>query len=121
MKIDRTAESAFDVCWARGDSDAKEFLITDAAGAALDISTWSMTMTVNSEKNPLNTDNQLFSLTGAFVTDGTDGRVAFVPTPTQTDVTPKRYFYDVQRTIGGGQVKTLMKGNARIVQDITKT
>ena len=109
------------ISWGRGDTDPKSFKITDDAGAVIDISTWTFVMTVNTELEPANTDDEQFSIVGAFVTDGTDGLIAFTPGVGDTDIPPADYFYDIERRISGLSIKTLIKGIAQIVQDITKT
>jgi hypothetical protein len=60
-----------------------------------------------------------FSLTGT-ITDAPNGKVTFAPTTVDTDIDAVKYFYDIEMTDGGGAVSTIIKGVARIIQDITK-
>lgn len=119
-KIDQSTDSTKDVRWGRGDSDPKTFLIKSSLGVVQDISSWTFKLTVNSERDPTDQVNEQFSLTGVFVTDGTDGLIAFTPTFSNTDITPGKLFYDIERRIGGVSIKTLIKAACFIVQDLTK-
>lgn len=118
-EIDQTKNENALICWARDDADPRVFTIKDDAGAVIDISTWTFTLTVNSEKDPTDVTGQQFTIAGALVTDGTDGKVSFTPAPGDTDITPNKYFYDIQRNTPSK--KTLIKGQCIILQDITKT
>ena len=62
--IDQTKTATFDLCWARGDNDPRTFTIRDSAGVVIDISTWTLSMAVNVDKDPLNTTNEIFSVAG---------------------------------------------------------
>ena len=117
--IDQTKDATKTICWARGDSDAKGFIIQDSAGVAINITGFSFKLTVNSDKAPLTTANQQFTVIGA-ITDAPNGKVAFSPTVTDTDITPDTYFYDVEQTDGSGNISTKIIGKCIIVQDITK-
>ena len=123
--IDQTKNVAFEICWGRGDTDAKVFTVTDDASpaVAIDVSTWTFTLTVNTVKDPdpappLGVEQ--FTIVGVFVTDGTDGKVSFTPAPGDTDIAPAKYFYDIERQISAAAIKTLVKGVAKIIQDISK-
>ena len=117
--IDKSTDAAARICWARGDTDPKTFTIKDAAGAVIDISSWTFTLSVDQLLDPTDALTLQFAVTGALVTDGTDGKVSFTPAAGDTDLTPSEYFYDIQRN--SPTIKTLIKGVAEIVQDITKT
>ncbi len=117
--IDKTKDATKTICWGRGDSDAKGFIIQDSAGVAVDITGFTFKLTVNSEKAPSDTVNEQFSIVGA-ITDATNGKVAFSPTSVDTDITPGTYFYDIEQTDSGSRISTLIVAKAIIVQDITK-
>lgn len=117
--IDQTKDTTKTICWGRGDSDAKGFIIQDSAGVARDITGFTFKLTVNSEKDPTDQVNEQFSITGT-ITDATNGKVAFSPTTTDTDITAQTYFYDIEQIDSGGGKATLIKGKVLIVQDITK-
>ncbi len=117
--IDKTKDTTKTICWGRGDSDAKGFIIQDSAGVAIDITGFTFKLTVNSDKAPSDQVNEQFSVIGA-ITDATNGKVAFAPTVTDTDIAPDTYFYDIEQTDGSGRISTLIVAKAIIVQDITK-
>lgn len=102
----------------RGDTAADQFTIT-RDGAAVNITGCTFKLTVNSQKDPTDTANQLFSLTGT-ITGASSGQVEFAPTSLQADQLPGRYFYDVQMTDATGAVRTAIKGVYRFLEDITK-
>lgn len=122
-EIDQTRNSAKTICWGRGDSDFKTFTIKDSTGAALDITGFTFTLTVNTEKNPdpaVPFGTELFSLTGVII-DAVNGKVQFAPTSVQTNQVPRKYFYDIQMVDGSSRKTTVIKGIVQIIQDITKT
>jgi hypothetical protein len=117
--LDKSTEAEFDICWARDDTDEKTFTIRDSAGVVINISAWTFTMSVDTLLDPPDVTTLQFAMTGALVTDGTDGKVKFTPAALDTDISPGEYFYDVQRDTPSK--KTLIKGKVLIIQDITKT
>ncbi len=119
--IDQTANPAFTVCWARGDTDPKTFTINDGAGSAVDISTWTLRMAVNTDINPVDTSTEVFDVLGVFLTDGTDGKIVFTPPAASLDnvAAPGVAYYDISRI--DPSKKTLVKGLVEFVQDIGKT
>lgn len=108
-----------DLCRARGDSFADEFIIKDKNRVVIPITGFSFLLTVDPSPTPTGSGNNVFQLTGV-ITDGPNGVVEFSPTTTESDVTPQTYFYDIQQTDGGGKVRTIAKGPYDITQDITK-
>jgi hypothetical protein len=118
--IDQTKEEAFEICWARGDNDPKTFTIKNSTGAVIDISTWTLSMAVNTDKDPATTANEIFRVAGVFVTDGTDGKISFTPPAASLDAVtaPGAAFYDVQRITPS--IKTLVKGKVLFIMDIDK-
>ncbi len=117
--IDQTKNTNKEICWGRGDSDAKGFIVQDELGVAVDISGFSFKLTVNSKKDPTDQVDEQFTITGV-IGVAADGEVSFAPLITDTDITPTTYFYDIEQTDGSGAIKTLIKSKAKIVQDITK-
>ena len=117
--LDKTKDDEKTICWGRGDSSAKGFIVQDSTGAAIDITGFTFKLTVNSEKDPADQVNEQFSVVGA-LTDAVNGKVAFSPTVTDTDIAPGTYFYDIEQTDAGGAISTLMVAKCIIVQDITK-
>ncbi len=118
--IDQTGNADKTICWGRGDSAARGFIIQNSAGVAVDISTgFSFKLTVSSDKAPPDQTNEQFSIVGV-ITDGPAGEVAFSPLTTDTDKDPATYFYDLEQTDPGGGIGTLIVARCLIVQDITK-
>lgn len=118
--IDKVKDSSYNLCWARGDNDAKTFTIKDSTGAIIDISTWALSMAVNTDRDPADTTNEIFNVAGVFVTDGTDGQVSFTPPANSLDniVAPGRAYYDINRV--SPTKKTLLKGTVDFVMDVDK-
>lgn len=116
--IDQTGDRTKDICWGRGDSDAKGFVIQDPAGVAVDITGFTFRLTVNTDLDP-DPGTQLFTVVGVIM-DAPNGKVAFAPTVADTDQTPGEFFYDVEQTDAEGLVSTVIKGVCEIVQDISK-
>lgn len=117
--IDQTKNTEKDVCWGRGDSDAKGFEVQNSAGAAINITGFTFKLTVSSERDPADQVNEQFTIVGV-IGSPTAGTVSFAPTVTDTDITPGIYFYDIEQTDVSSRIKTIIKGKCRIVQDITK-
>lgn len=104
----------------RGDTDPiGPFQLLDADGAAIDITGYSFKFTVNSEKNPSNTDNQVFTLSGSIIT-AADGTFQFAHSGSSEDSAPGLYYYDVQVN-NGTSFRTYAKESYRVRQDITKS
>ena len=84
----------------------------------IDISMWTdFTFVVDPSRSPINSDNNVMSVTGQFVTDGTDSRMFFVPTGT---VAPGRYYYEAQAVDANGEKYTFAKGAYTVTQDLNK-
>ena len=110
-----------EVEWYRGDSYPLELTIKDkATGNVVDISGYSFKFTVDEKENPINTDTQKFSVDGVLDADPATGKASFTPTDSETDLSPKTYFYDVQMIDGSSNKRTIAKGKFKVIQDITK-
>ena len=107
------------ICRTRGDTRSFTFELRDKdTSAAIDITGRSYLLTVNSEEDPSNTDNELFQLTGTV--DGPNGKVTFSLSTGQADQTPGEYYYDLQETGTDSSIKTRVKSTYTVSQDITK-
>ena len=113
--IDQTSEATKSICWARGDSAARGFVIQDSDGVAENIAGRTYRLTVNTDKNP-NPGTELFTVIGV-ITDAAAGEVGFAPSTITTD--PGKYFYDLEETVGG-LVDTRIKGRCEIIESISK-
>ena len=104
----------------RGDSFGDEFAATSAStGLVIDITGYTFVLTVDPSSKPTGAGNNLFSVVGS-ITDAVNGQVEFVPTAVQTDITPGRYYYDVQMTDTATRIRTIDSGKYEITQDISK-
>lgn len=110
--------TATDICIVRGDSPVIPIVITDNAGAAIDVTGGTFILTVDPSDEPTDASGNIFSVVG-ILSDPTNGRVTFQPTIANTAVTPSGYFYDVEMTLNGS-VRTILKGAFEIQQDISK-
>lgn len=101
----------------RGDTRAIVFVVSFDS-VLQNISAWTdFRMSVNTLKAPLDNTTEVFQLTGVFVTDGSDSKIAFIPAGT-TDV--GTYYYDVQAIDPAGGKFTLTEGKYKLSQDKTK-
>ncbi len=106
-----------DIERSRGDTKRIPFTFVNS-GEAIDISGWTdFKLTVDTSSEPTDDTANIGQLTGSLLTDGTDGKVYFVPTGTW-DI--GEYFYDAQALDSNSEKTTFVKGAYNIIQDITK-
>ena len=109
-----------DLTRARGDTYADEIqIMSSTTGLALDITGFSFLLTIDPDRFPTGSGNNLYQLTGV-ITDAANGLVEFAPSAVQADQTPGRYWYDVQMTDNTGRIRTIQSGRYTFTQDITK-
>ena len=108
-----------DITRKRGDTHAVEFAVTDSSGTAIDVTGYTFLFTVDPNKYPATSADNVFQLTGV-ITDAAAGLVEFAPTALQADMTPGTYFFDCQMTDDNSRIRTIDSGKFKIVQDITK-
>lgn len=87
----------------------------------VDITGKTFLLTVNSDKNPIDTTTQIFQLTGVVDPDQVvnKGKVTFTPTILHT-ATVGKFYYDIQMTDGAYIYTITSTYSFEIVQDITK-
>ena len=107
------------ICYARGDTAPILFAIT-LSGAIVDITGYTFQFTVNSERNPVDTANEKFSIAGV-ITDAVNGELEFRPSAVNTDLASANYYYDVSMVDTGGFKTTVAKASFIIEQDIDKS
>lgn len=111
--------------YARGDMAPLEVPFARPDGSAYDLTGHTeFVLTINSDLDPPDTDDEIMAMVGTLDADPTTGFVGFRP-PTQgaSDalVPQAGLFYDVQCKTPAGEKKTLTKGGQfTIVQDISK-
>jgi hypothetical protein len=103
----------------RGDTYPISVTLKDSSGVAIDITGGTFALTVNSEENPTDTANQLFTEAGT-ITNAVGGVVEFAVSLSNSDQTPGVYYYDVQYTDSAGNIRTVLRGPWCVNQDITK-
>lgn len=103
----------------RGDTKPFKIRLTDVdTGGYLDVAGYAAKWSINSDKNPTTTDDQVFTATGVPVNPTTDGIIEFAVAA--FDITPGTYFYDVEVTDSAGKLDTIIKSKIKIIQDISK-
>lgn len=107
------------ICYARGDDEPITFKIEEDS-VAKDITGFTFEFALNTELNPGDATNEVFRLVGV-ITDAAGGLVQFEPTTVQTDLAITSYYYDLQRVDGAGKIRTLLKSDFDVEQDINKT
>ena len=105
----------------RGDSFNIVFTLKDAAtGLPLNLTGSTFILTVDRKQNPVDSNTRLFTVNGSLDGTPSNGRVTFKPLTTHT-ATAGNYYYDVQMTTAAtSQVRTVVKDQFIITQDITK-
>ncbi len=94
--------------------------IVDANSAAIDVTGFSYTLTVDPEPDPVDATNNLFSQAGTLSTP-LSGFVDFpMADPGPGATVPGCYFYDIEQTDTGGEIVTIQKGEWVVEQDVTK-
>lgn len=106
------------ICLVRGDSPVIPVRVADDTDTAIDITGGTFVLTVDTLETPADAATNVFSVAGT-ITDAPNGRVSFQPTTTDTDQEIGDYFYDIQMTLNGS-VRTILRGDFTIEQDITK-
>ena len=102
----------------RGDTQRIVLRITDAAGAAVDISSWTQfKLTVDPSRAPVDNTTKVEEMLGTITSGGLDGRVHFIPLGT---IAAGRYFYDAQALDSNVEKYTFAAGRYTVTQDITK-
>jgi hypothetical protein len=111
--------SEVNICRKRGDTYPFTCTIKDGDGNAIDITLYSFLLTVDPNPDPADALENLFQLVGTIL-DGPNGIVSFEPSALQADQTPDTYYYDIQMTDDAAKIRTILRGQFVISQDITK-
>ena len=108
-----------DIVRKRGDTYADEFILKNkGTGLPIDINGCTFLMTLDPEKAPTTSENNVYQIVGSVV-DAAAGRVEFAPTAEQADRVGN-YFFDVQMVDTAGRKRTVDSGKYKYEQDITK-
>ncbi len=110
-----------DIEWFRGDSFPLELALKNKLdGLAIDITGYTFILTVDTKSSPPDDSTKVFSTPGVISGDPVEGKVTFTPTTANTDIAPAGYYYDIQMTDAGSNIRTIAKFKFKIVQDISK-
>lgn len=105
-----------EIAFYRGDEYTRVITLIDrTTKQALDISGFTFELVASNKADSIAVEDQLFTLTGTVVGDGSTGQVSFEFTDTHTDLTPKKYFYRVHMTGGTVTRRTVLKSTYRII------
>lgn len=110
--------ATLNICRVRGDTFPFSVTITQA-GTPVNITGYTIVMTVDPSDEPADALANLFTTTAA-ITDGPNGVATFTLTVGNANQAPGDYFHDMQLTDGGGAIRTFAKGTYQVLQDITK-
>ncbi len=104
----------------RGDSREYNITFTDGNGDAIDISEWKVYFTV--KKSYFDSDSQAIIKKDVTVHDDPmNGKTKITLLPVDTDnLTPARYYYDIQIKRGEENILTVLQGKIRIKADVTR-
>jgi len=98
----------------RGDTKSINLSLTDSAGAVLDITGFTFTLSVTQLEAPESADYE-FQSTGT-ITDGPNGRVSFPISAGDSDRIGD-FFYDIEMVDGASEISTILEGNFTFIQD----
>lgn len=103
----------------KGDTfEGVQFNVT-VNGSALNLTGATIKMQLKPNANPGTTATLTLDTTdGITITDAVNGQ--FEIDQQVIDIAADCYYYDIQITLSGGSVKTYIKGNWNITQDITE-
>ncbi len=114
------AELIGEIEWYRGDSYPLEITIKNAkTKAVIDITGYSFILTVDSLKDPPDDSTKIFDVAGVLPAP-TTGVVTFTPPSVDTNFAAGNYYYDIQMTTLGGDIRTIAKFKWKQTQDISK-
>ena len=102
----------------RGDNKTYDLTFTDSNNTAIDITGYTVFFTV--KKNKTDTDaNAKISKTITSHTNPTTGQTQISLTSTDTDITVRKYYYDIQIKDVSDRITTVVSDTFEIKQDIT--
>jgi len=106
----------------RGDSDVFTVTFKDSTGTPIDITGWEVRYTVreNYAETSIVSDTNAAISSLATITIGTDGVAEFNVTPSQTQIDPKEYRYDIQYKDALGVIKSIPSGILVVSSDVTR-
>jgi len=103
----------------RGDDKTFNFTFVDGDGDPVDITGWTIFFTVKENESDADDDAKI-SVDVTSHTSPTGGLSSLSITDSDTNITPKRYYYDFQIKKADGIIRTLLKGTIQVMTDITR-
>lgn len=104
----------------RGDDETFDITIKDSDGNAVDISGYKFWITVKHKATDADADAVIGPKTGS-VTNAANGEAQIPLTNSETDVDAVKYIYDIQQKDASNKITTLVSGEFRVLEDVTKT
>ena len=106
----------------RGDTEVFELAFTDEDDVIIDITGWTVYMTVKVSLFEADDTDAVISKTVTSHTSPTLGQTEITFTSTETDnLTPGTlYYYDIQIKTDDDMIKTIMKGQLNVLYDVTR-
>ena len=103
----------------RGDSMTLTHVVTYANGSYVDLTDSTPYFTVKTDMTL--PDGSAIIQKTADLTDPVNGECVFVILPEDTAIDIDSYFYDIQVTFSGSDVRTSESGTFQVLQDVTKS
>ena len=102
----------------RGDTWSRTIYFEDEDGARIDITGWTIFLTVKENANDLDSAAKI-SKTITVLSNPTNGEAEIELTSTDTAQTIENYLFDIQVKTDDGEIYTVLEGVLTITQDIT--
>jgi len=102
----------------RGDTQVYNITFKDENDVAIDITGWTLFMTVKINENDPDS-SAIISKTVTSFPDPTNGKATISLSPTDTDQLIDCYFYDMQLKDSSGNITTYLSGIFNVTRDIT--
>ncbi len=105
----------------RGDTWTNKFVVVDAAGDPIDITGWTLWVTLKLDPTVADVDADLQSSEVIVASGDATGGIGYVVSaPADTALLiPATYNYDMQYVTGSGEVQTMAYGTVPVVRDMT--
>ena len=103
----------------RGDDKTYNLTFKDSHKRAIDISSWTIFFTVKESESDIDDDAKIQKDVTSH-TDAENGLSAITITDSDTDLTVKEYYYDIQVKKDDGSIKTIVKDKFVVLRDITR-
>ncbi len=110
-----------DIKRTRADTFPFTLVFTDkATGTPLDLTGSTFRLVVDPSPAPADALGNLFANVPVIVAPATNGRIRVTLSAGEADQTPAVYFYNIEQIDAGSFVRTLVKGEWLVEQDIAK-